>query len=296
MIGDLTIHLPKVEGVSVEGKKILVRADLEWEGEDSPREKATIEIVRYLQQHGAERTKVIGHRGDISMVDKLGVDVNWDLRADPREEANNPSLAKELAEDFDIYINEAFATSHRKHASVDALPRLMKTDGKTVCFGPRFIKELEMLSQVLTHPGKKILVVGGVKVQDKEEYANRLQSKFAAVLRGGLLPGVKLRPDGLDLADDTIKSYTEQIAQANVIVAAGVMGKYEDDSAQKGTQEILNAITNCAAYKVAGGGDLEGAIAKYQLTDKFDWISVGGGAMLEFLANESLPGIEALVG
>jgi 3-phosphoglycerate kinase len=73
------------------------------------------------------------------------------------------------------------------------------------------------------------------------------------------------------------------------------MGKYEDPGAVAGTKAILEAIANNEkAYKVAGGGDIETAISTYGLTEKFDWISVGGGAMLEFLATGTLVGIEAV--
>lgn len=287
--------LPTLVSGQVAGMSIIIRADLEADLESDPRFVATKELVDFLQTENAAAIKVIGHKGAVWQVPALGVTVNYDLRVDPREEANSMGLAAELADGFDVYINEAFATSHRHHASLDALPRYMKSQGRAVYFGHRFIKELEMLSQVLTKPGKKLLVVGGVKVQDKEEYANKLQSQFDTVLRGGLLPGVKLRADGLDLADETIDSYKQQISKAEVIVTAGVMGKYEDDSAQKGTKEILTAITNSKAYKVAGGGDVEAAIAKYGLTTKFDWISVGGGTMLEFLASDTLADIDAIL-
>ena len=73
------------------------------------------------------------------------------------------------------------------------------------------------------------------------------------------------------------------------------MGKYEDENASRGTKEILEAIANSGAYKVAGGGDIEAAISKFGLSEKFDWISVGGGAMIEFLTKKTLPGVQSLM-
>ncbi len=287
--------LPMITSGQVAGMSVIVRADLEADSELDLRFKATKSLVDFLQAKNATTIKVIGHKGAVWQVPALGVTVNYNLRADLREEANSVELASELAEGFDVYINEAFAVSHRQHTSVDALPRLMKRHGKPVYLGPRFIKEVEMLSQVLTNPGKKVLVVGGAKVEDKKEAAQKLQSKFDVVLKGGLLPGAELREDGLDISDEAIADFKKQIADAGVIVTAGAMGKFEDDSAQKGTQEILQVIANSSTYKVAGGGETEKAITKYHLTDKFDWISVGGGAMLEFLAADTLPGIEAVL-
>lgn len=270
--------LPSVRDVLVAEKKVLVRADLEWEGEDSQREKATRDIVEYLQIGGAEKIKLIGHKGKFEP----------DLRDDPREEADDESLARELAEGWDIYVNEAFATSHRKHCSIDALPRFMKSQGKEVCVGLRFAKETEVLSGLT--PG--VAVIGGAK-GDKEKYAEELEKKGWTVLRGGLLPGVKLRGDGLDISDETISNFQFQISNAKTIVVAGPMGKYQE--APEGTKEVFTTVANSKAYKIAGGGDTEAALEKFGLTSKFDWISVGGGAMLEFLATGTLSGIEAVI-
>ena len=117
------------------------------------------------------------------MVEELGVAVNYDLRSDPREEQNGVELAVELAEGFDVYVNEAFATSHRSHASIVALPRHMAAQGKQVCVGLRFAKEIEMLSQVVNRQSQ-IAIIGGAK-GDKEEYAKKLENRNWKVLRGG---------------------------------------------------------------------------------------------------------------
>lgn len=284
------MNLPNITDLEILGKKVLVRADLEWEGQDSTRERVAQEIVHYLREKGAERIKLIGHKGDISMSENLGVDMNWDLRTDPREETDDETLAAELALGFDVYVNEAFATSHRKHCSIDALPKLMKKNDKNVCVGLRFAKEVEVLEKIEVG----VAVIGGAKSEDKERAAVELEKKGWIVLRGGLLPGARLREDGLDISDEAIAEYISKIKDAKVIVVAGPMGKFEDENSQKGTKEILMAVVNSKAYKIAGGGDTEAALEKFALRDKFDWISVGGGAMLEFLAKGTLPGIEAL--
>ncbi len=296
------MSLPTLDLLDIANKNVLVRADLEDAIEGSPRRTATQGIINYLQNHEAARIKIVGHGGDINLALELGVDVNWDLRADPREEANDVAWAKELALGFDVYVNEAFATSHRTHASIVALPQYFKSQNLPVAAGLRFVKEVETLSRI-THPspsltlreGNSLLIIGGSKVKDKNRYAEELKNKFTALLPGGLLEGSPLRADGLDITPDAVAKYKQQIASASLIVAAGVMGKYEDPSAEFGTKEILESIANSKAYKIAGGGDIETAIAKYGLGQKFDWISVGGGAMLELLATGTLVGIEALV-
>ena len=72
------------------------------------------------------------------------------------------------------------------------------------------------------------------------------------------------------------------------------MGKFEDEGHSQGTIKVFQAVANSKAFKVVGGGDSLSAINKYNLQDKFDWISVGGGAMLEYLIGDILPGIEVL--
>lgn len=291
---------PKLQNVEVEGKAILVRGDFDVDDGDNPRANSIREIIKWLNGHGAATIRVIGHsetKYDLAAQLKrefpsVGFDAG--LRNDPREKANDMGYAEELAEDWDVYVNESFAVAHRKHTSEIMLPHIFKRDGKAVCIGPRFERELEMLSGVWEKPGKRILVIGGVKIDDKQKFAESMKSKFVAVLKGGLLPGVDLRPDGLDISNGAIEEYCRVILDAEVILAAGVMGKYEDITASKGTRMILEAIANSKAYKVAGGGDIEMAISTYGLTEKFDWISVGGGAMLEYLGTGTLPALQAI--
>src|SRR3989339_1677230 len=275
------INLPGIGDAFLVKKRVLVRADLEWSGKDSQRERVTKEIVEYLKKNGAEEVKLIGHKGKFEP----------DLRADPREEADDGSLAEELAEGWDVYVNEAFATSYRKHCSIDALPRFMKSQGKEVGVGLRFEEEITHLSfpSLNLREGMqgRVIVIGGAK-GDKEKYADDFEKKGWTVLRGGLLPGAKLRPDGLDISDEEISNFKFLISKAEVVVLAGPMGKY--DEAPEGTREVFTAVANSKAYKIAGGGDTEAALGKFGLLGKFDWISVGGGAMLEFLATGTLVG------
>ncbi len=300
-----------ISDVPVAGKSVLVRGDLEFSEKDSPRGRTIDELVGYLKDHGAWRIKVIGHKGREEMTMWWPeVAVEWDIRKDPREQADDAGLAREWAEGWEIYVDEAFGTAHRKHASVDALPRYMKERGDAVAMGIRFAKETSQLSEVLVRTGKKVLVIGGAKAEDKAGYARELAGKFDQVLVGGLLPEqilsshsevtknvilAKLRDDGLDIDDESIQLFKEETADAAVVVVAGPMGKFEEVSAQKGTREVLGAVVSSQAYRVAGGGNTEEALQLFGLTAEFDWVSVGGGAMCEFLVAGTLPGIEALV-
>lgn len=315
--------LPKsLKEADLNGKSVLVRGDFDVDDGHNPRADSIRELVKMLMDKSAGVIRVIGHSEtnyDLaaqlkSEFPNVGFDAG--LRKDPREKANDMGFAEELAEDWDVFVNEAFATSHRKHASILMLPQVFKRDNREVYLGPRFERELERLGEVWDTPGERILVIGGVKVDDKAEFAINMAEKFEYVLTGGKLPEflntkseilnsrqipnskfklANLREDGLDIADEAIVEYCRIISEAEVILAAGVMGKYEDDSSSAGTRKVLQAIAdNTKAYKVAGGGDIEMAISTYGLTDKFNWISVGGGAMLVYLGTGTLPGLEAI--
>lgn len=295
-------NLPGLENINVEGKKVLVVGAYDVDDADNPRADSIRKAVEYLKIRQALKIRVIGHcETDFDLAGLLrqefaGVEFDSSVRKDPREKENNEEYARQLASDFEVYVNEDFATSHRKYTSFVALPQFMKSQGREVCLGMRFERELEMLSTVWKHEGRRILVIGGVKIDDKQKFAENMKDKFAAVLKGGLLPGARLRPDGMDISDEAIDEYVREIQTAEVILAAGVMGKYEDANCAKGTKAVLGAIAdNTNSYKVAGGGDIEMAISTFKLTEKFNWISVGGGAMLEYLATGTLPGLEALL-
>jgi phosphoglycerate kinase len=291
-----------IRDLEIAGKRILVRGDFDVDDGDNPRADSIREMVTFLREKGAAAIRIIGHTE--TKYDLAGqlkgefpdAEFFAGLRLDPREKENSEEYARELAAGWDVYINEAFATSHRKHTSIVALPQVMKADGKQAGIGLRFEKELMKLTEVWNKTGKRILVIGGVKIDDKQKFAEDMKDKFAEVLKGGLLPGVDKRDDGMDISDAAIERYKQVIATAEVILAAGVMGKYEDPNCQKGTKEVLTAIAESPAYKVAGGGDIEMAISTFGLTEKFDWISVGGGAMLVYLGTGTLAGLEAVEG
>ena len=105
----------------------------------------------------------------------------------------------------------------------------------------------------------------------------------------------KLIMDKEDITVHSIEKFEEEIDKAGTIVVAGPMGKFEEEGHIMGTKRVFQAIADSRAYKLAGGGETQKVISTLGLTKKFDWISVGGGASLEFLAKGTLPGIEALL-
>jgi phosphoglycerate kinase len=316
--------LPKLENLDISGKKVLVRLDLDTEPNPNDlRIKSSFPTLDYLKSKNAEII-IIAHRGrpegkveeSLSLAPfqkifgKWGAEVEENLRFNLGEEANDEKFAAELASKADVYVNEAFGASHREHASLVELPKLLPH-----AVGLRFEKEVENLSKLLESPPKPfITLLSGVK-KDKLDYLEGLKALSDKVLIGGRLPDYlgdntvsvrsydskekviigNLSMDKEDLTLNTIERFEEEVSRAKTILVSGPLGKFEEEGHLQATQRVLNKIAETPAFKVVGGGDTLAAIELLNLEDKFNWLSVGGGAMLEFLIKRTLPGIEALL-
>jgi len=241
------------------------------------------------------------------------------LRYHDGEEKDDPEFARELADLADVYINEAFAVSHREHASIVGIPKVLRDREKDIgnnqsaALGIWFEREIENLSKAIDNPARPLVVlISGIK-EDKIAYAKEFEKFADRVLVGGRLPEImdidksvreysssdkmivgNLTMDKFDITLNTIAKFKSEIEKAKTIILAGVLGKYEEEGHDQGTKEIFNAVASSSAFKIVGGGDSLAAIEKYDIRDKFNWVSVGGGAMLEFLTKKTLPAIEAL--
>jgi len=228
------------------------------------------------------------------------------IRFWPGEEENNLDFTKKLASLADFYINEAFACSHRKHASIVGVPKFFPTQNRA--FGFDFLKEIEVLSKIREKPTRPVvLLLGGTK-EDKIAYAKKLIHWADWILVGGKLveydsiPQIAKHPkiladlikSGQDITMEAVKKFKEVIFKAKTIVWAGPMGNFYDKRYERGTKEIAQAVVESGAFSVVGGGDTEVALTRFGLDKKISFISSGGGAMLEFLAEGTLPGIEVI--
>lgn len=316
------MNLPKLTELDVSGKKVLLRLDLDTEPDPNDlRIKASEETLDYLKEKGAEII-ILAHKGrpdgkvDESLslkpfqpiFDKWGAKVEENLRFDPGEEGNDPEFAKKLASQGEALVNEAFASSHRPHASIVGLPKLLPH-----AVGFRFEKEVENLSKVFDNPIRPLLfIISGIK-EDKLQYVKAFEPVADKIFVGGRLPeflgdkaleSIRLQKgkvlignlvmDKEDITLNTIEVFEKEIKKVGTIVVSGPLGKFEEEGHRQGTERVLKAVAASSAFKVAGGGDTEAAISLLSLTGGFNWISVGGGAMLEFLSKHTLLGIEAL--
>lgn len=289
------------EAGDLSGKRVLVRVD--WSDHDSFRIDATLPTLKYLSESGAKL--VVATHDDKGSIDELRQFLPQDaellpnLRESAGEEANSEEFAKELAEKADIYVNEAFSVSHREHASIVGVPRLLPSYA-----GLRFVEEVEELSKAFHPPHPFLLVLGGAKFETKMPLVEKFLNIADDVFIGGTMaksvtlkdPKISL-PSGdltaLDTNEETIKNLKLKIENSKFIIWNGPLGQYETGHT-KYTYELAKLIAESSAYTIVGGGDTLLAIESLNLLSKFSFVSTGGGAMLDFLAKGTLPGIKAL--
>ena len=285
---------------------------------------------------------------------KGGVVLLENLRFHAEEEKNDPAFAAQLAALADVYVNDAFGSAHRAHASTEGIVHQVKESAAGLLMG----KEVEYLGRVLEHPDRPfVAILGGAKVSDKLEVIENLIAKVDALLIGGAMAytflkargvpvgtslveedllgtardverrarerGLRLELPtdhvvapkleagvptetlavgdaaigdrmGLDIGPDTVRTYASVIGGAKTVIWNGPMGVFEIDAFARGTIEVARAVAAVEGTTVIGGGDSIAAVAKAGVTDRITHISTGGGASLEFLGGQTLPGVAAL--
>jgi phosphoglycerate kinase len=282
--------------------------------------------------------------GDVLMLENV--------RFHKEEEANDPGFARSLISESGatIFVNDAFGTAHRAHASTEGVSRHVKTS----VAGLLMEKELRYLGMALEAPARPfVAVLGGAKVSDKIQVIESLLPRVDALLVGGgmaytffkaqglptgqslveadkvelaksLLKKAegKLRlpvdhvvaaafsadaehrtlpagevPDawmGLDIGPRTIAAFAEQVRAAQIVLWNGPMGVFEMKPFAQGTLAMARALAESKGTTIVGGGDSVAAVTQMGLADEIDHVSTGGGASLEFLAGDPLPGVACL--
>jgi 3-phosphoglycerate kinase len=229
------------------------------------------------------------------------------VRFHKEETLNDIHFATQLASLGEIYINDAFADCHRSHASIVGIaPFLPHGMGKLL------EKEIHYLSKVVKNPTRPLAVlVGGIKVDTKAKFINHILALADTVMVSGLIqkeivqenlqfehPEKILPPVGelgsLDINEETITLYKEKIMSAKTIVWNGPFGKFEEAPHAKGTLALAKAIIESKALSIVGGGETVAFLKKEGLMNQFSHISTGGGAMLDYLSGDELPGLQAL--
>jgi phosphoglycerate kinase len=303
--------LSTIEYLLKEGAVVIVAGHMgRPSGEDA---KYSVEIVakwfaRKFLDSKLTKTK-IGELNGWKLNKNLFVLEN--LRFDPGEEKNDPEFSKKLAQTSDIYVNEAFAVAHRTHASITGIAALLPHYA-----GYHLVKEVKVLSKTLTDPKRPFtIIVGGAKIDTKLPLISKMHRLADYVLVGGELAeqtkvlaqethkkitGQKamliiadLTSDTFDITPNSVENFEQAIEKSKTVVWNGPMGFIEEGHTNA-TLELAKVIGRSKAYRIIGGGDTTGFLMNEKLLDNFDFVSVGGGAMLEFLSGEKLPGLLAL--
>ena len=280
------------------------------------------------------------------------------LRFYPEEEAGDVAFAKELASLGDIYVNDAFGTAHRAHASTTIIAQFFP---ENKCFGLLLAKEIESLNKVLNNSVKPVTaVLGGSKVSSKITVIENILDKVDHMIIGGGMTftfvkalggkigdsiceddkmelaleilkkakekGVQIHipvdvvaadsfsndantqivdvneiPNGwqgLDAGPKSLENFRKVIMESKTILWNGPLGVFELEKFSNGTiklGEYIAEATTKGAFSLVGGGDSVSAVKQFGLEDKMSYVSTGGGAMLEMLEGQTLPGIQAIV-
>lgn len=363
----------------LKGKRVLVRVDFNVPLSGSDKITDTVRIdfslktITYLKNSGA-RVILLSHIGREKtdsllpvfkyLKTKIEVDFisNWNevliaqkiqhmsdgsilllenLRQQSGETENLYEFAELLASFGDIYVNDAFSVSHREHASVVGIPKILKS----YC-GCQFKKEVDALSKVFNPMHPFVVLMGGAKFGTKIPVIKALLETADTVFVGGALSNDILNANGFEVGvskvDDLDKEYakfifenqkvvlvedvkverlvfnknkklkevsktdkivdggpraaeiiTQKIREAKFVVWNGPFGIFEKGNSFL-SKKVIEAIESSQAYSIVGGGDTVAEVHKLGKSESFDFISLSGGAMLEFIAKGSLPGIDAL--
>jgi phosphoglycerate kinase len=338
-----------VREAEIGGRHVLVRADLNVPLEDGrvaddTRIHASLPTLRYLLEEDATAVAVCSHLGRPKGPDPAfsmdpvrnrlrellpdeRIEVLENTRFDPGETRNDPAFARRLAEGRDLFVEDAFGSVHRAHASTVGVAELLPAYA-----GLLLERELEELGKLLGEVERPfVLVSGGAKVEYKLGVLRNLGGKADTVLVGGKMAEelregsplgfpVELPTDvvaaaafeadaetkvvpydalpdgwlGLDIGPESREKFSAEIARAKTIFWNGPMGVFEWPRFAEGTKAVAEAVARAEAFSVVGGADSIRALNELGLVDKVSWASTGGGAALELLEGKELPGVAVI--
>jgi phosphoglycerate kinase len=282
--------------------------------------------------------------GDIVMLENV--------RFHPGETKNDPAFAQQLAALGDLYVNDAFGTAHRAHASTTGVAQHLPAVA-----GLLMEREIKTLGRIMVDPPHPfVAIIGGSKISTKIGVVRSLLQRVDRLCIGGAMactffkakglemgrslveddqldvarsllasagqgggtlvlpldaviaaearPGVKVETVAidavpadmkvLDVGPMTVERFLQTCDGAHAIVWNGPLGVYEVPPFDRGTDALAEGLAGSDAETIIGGGDLVAALQKQHLADRMSFVSTGGGATLEFLEGQILPGIAAL--
>ena len=318
--------VPTIRFLSERGARVILISHLGEKGTETL--KPVAQALEKLIHGVSFFDETVGVRARTAIRDLLPgkILVLENLRRNAGEKTNDRSFVKELAALGDIFVEDCFDTCHRPHASIIGVPKLLPSYA-----GLLLEKEVSELSRAFKPKSPSLAVIGGMKFRTKEAVLTALLKTYDHVFVGGALANSFLKVSGqevgkslvsetdedsirkllanpklllpidsvieneiiLDHGPKTIALLSELAAKAKTILWNGPLGKYEDGFTDA-TDNFARAVADSSAYSVVGGGDTIAAVENLGLLSKFSFVSTGGGAMLQFLSNGTLPGIDAI--
>lgn len=355
----ITASLPTIRHLMEQGAKIVMCSHLGRPKSEADRQFSLEPVATRLSEH--LKAEVIlwediasdGIKALLQNMKKNQLLLLENVRFASGETKDSEELAQVWAGYSDVYVNDAFGASHRAHASIHALPNLMKEKA----IGFLIEKEINMLDSLLENPKRPFLaVLGGAKVSDKIaviekfldivdgfviggamaytflkakghavgkslvetdklNYARQMIERIDARDKSLLLPvdhvvttsisdtkaahvtsdmNIAEHELGVDIGPKTIQAYSAALSEAATVFWNGPMGVFETPEFSKGTFAMAKALAESKGDKIVGGGDSAAAAEASGYADKMTHISTGGGASLEYLQGDKLPGLEIL--
>ena len=313
--------VPTIQYLAKNGAKLILMSHLDGPGGTVKEELRLTPIqnvlTKYLALPVIKVSDCLGKETEsqIKEMQKGEILLLENLRFYKGEEENSKEFARELAKLGDIFINDAFGVCHRSHASITGLAEHLPA-------GAGFLleKEVKILADLMENPLRPLVaIIGGKKAKNKTKVIEKILRVADFVLIGHLIeneikekviffenlprdsqkiivPLDSLGRDGrdLDIGPKTIKLFEEKISQAGTIFWNGPLGMTEEKEFSNGSEKIAQAIVRSKSFSVVGGGETAEFVKRIGLEEEFSHLSTGGGALLEFLAGEKLPGLEAL--
>jgi phosphoglycerate kinase len=338
-----------VREAEIAGRRVLVRSDLnvpleDGEVADDTRIRASLPTLRYLLDGGAAHVAVCSHLGRPKgreptyamtpvaarlheLLPDERIEVLENTRFDPGETTNDPESARRLAVGRELFVNDAFGSAHRAHASTEGVAHLLPAYA-----GLLLERELEMLGRLLGDVERPfVLVAGGAKVEDKlgvlvelgpradhvciggkmaEELRDENPLPYEAELPTDVVAAAAFDEDaestiapydelpegwlGLDIGPESRERFATIVRSARTVFWNGPMGVFEWPRFAAGTKAVAEAVAAVEGFTVVGGGDSVHALHELELAESVSWVSTGGGASLELLEGKELPGVAAI--
>lgn len=285
--------------------------------------------VKFINNCYGEEVKKLVLNNELGSVIVLE-NTRWMDYPEKLESNNDINLSKYFASLGDVFVNDAFGSLHRAHASTAGIAKFIPS-----CIGFLVEDELSNLDVIIKNTPRPFTVfMGGAKVDDKLPIIKSLLPKCDYLLLGGGIANSFLKAKGADVGsslvthdeliinelkellskykekiilpidfiidDDaiydigikTLELYKSYIVRSSIIFVNGTSGKFEDERFTEGTSGLFEILKNSGKEVIVGGGDTVSALKLFGYKDVFKFASTGGGATLEYIANGKLDALD----